>query len=682
MAASSIKAGEAWWEITARDKATAVVNQIADRLKSIGKGATVVGAAMTGVGAAVLGPLLAAAKGFSDYADGLNDTRIQTGLSVETLSQLSYVAQQQGTSLDGLKKGLVGMAKFTTQVASGGKGAVKVLDALGISSADFMAMSPEQRFRTLADQISKIQDPSLRAGVAMKVFGKAANDLMPTLALGSAGIAAMQKRAEALGLTVSQADADKLGSFGDDLSAVGEQVKMAWWQAGAALIETFGPFVPVIQSAMAALIDFVKTNRPLVSVVLLGAAALMSFGIAATTAGAIVWAAGAAIGGAATIMSTAWGVALGIKTAVIAVNTLLAATLWAESGATTACAASTGLMSIAWGVASAIKTAVVALATLLTTTLFAEGIAATASAAATWVLNVAMGGLAGVLAIVDALLAALLSPLGLVVLAFVAIAAVVTAAVVAFVQLTDAGQQMVASLSAAFGELLAVTGQVFGGIWDALMAGEWGLAASIGFAAVSLAWAVMVAGMSDAWYGFVGFIGSALLSGLQFVDGAIRAVLGGLIDAYNWAAEQMGWATVGSIAEGSQALASWQADLDKWVGDKSKARWGDVKKQRDDITKLTDEAATKRKAREDSLKVNIPDIPALDQPDLSKLAGGGKGGKGDGGGVLGTFNAAVAGMLGSSIPDHLGKIAENTEATNEKLDELIDKADEGGLAWE
>lgn len=640
MAASSIKAGEAWWEITARDKATAVVNQIADRLKSIGKGATVVGAAMTGVGAAVLGPLLAAAKGFSDYADGLNDTRIQTGLSVETLSQLSYVAQQQGTSLEGLKKGLVGMAKFTTQVASGGKGAVKVLGALGMSSAEFLALSPEQRFRSLADQISKIQDPSLRAGVAMKVFGKAANDLMPTLALGSAGIADMQKKAEALGLTVSQADADAFGSFGDDLSAVGEQVKMAWWQAGAALIETFGGFVPFLQSALSSLIDFIKTNRPLVSIVLMGAAALTALGIAATTAGAIVWAAGAAIGGAATLMSTAWGIALAIKTAVVAVNTLLASTL------------------------------------------FAEGIAATASAAATWVLNVAMGGLAGVLAVVDALVAALLSPLGLVALAFVAIAVVVTAAVLAFVQLTDAGQQMVASLSAAFGELLAVTGQVFGGIWDALMAGEWGLAASIGFAAVSLAWAVMVAGMSDAWYGFVGFIGSALLSGLQFVDGAIRAVLGGLIDAYNWAAEQMGWATVGSIAEGSQALASWQSDLDKWIGDKSKARWGDVKKQRDDLTKLTDEAATKRKAREDSLKVNIPDIPALDQPDLSKLAGGGKGGKAEGGGVLGTFNASIAGMLGASIPDHLSAIAENTGATNEKLDDLIDKAEAGGLAWE
>jgi hypothetical protein len=190
-----------------------------------------------------------------------------------------------------------------------------------------------------------------------------------------------------------------------------------------------------------------------------------------------------------------------------------------------------------------------------------------------------MSGLAGVLAIVDALLAALLSPLGLVLLAIAAIVSVSVAAAVAFFQLTDAGQAAANAISAGFAEMLAVVRQVFGGIWDALMAGEWGLAASIGFAAVSLAWSVMVAGMSDAWYGFVGFMGSSLLSALQMVDGSIRTVLNGLIAAYNWAAEQMGWATVSTLAEGSELLAQWQADLDKWTQGKSKERWAEVAKQ-------------------------------------------------------------------------------------------------------
>lgn len=215
-----------------------------------------------------------------------------------------------------------------------------------------------------------------------------------------------------------------------------------------------------------------------------------------------------------------------------------------------------------------------------------------------------------------------------------------------------------------------------------MQAGEWGLAASIGFAAVSLAWAVMVAGMSDAWYGFVGFMGSALLSALQMVDGSIRAVLNGLITAYNWAAEQMGWATVSTLASGSELLAKWQTDLDKWTAGKSKERWAEVAKQREELNKATAEAAAKRKAREEAMAVKVPTLPDMEQPDLSALAGGGKAGKGEGGGTLGTFNAAIAGMLSSSVPDHLATIAENGEKTNDLLEQLNEKADEGGLVWE
>ncbi len=639
MSSQSIKAGEAWWEITARDKATSVMNAIAERLKRIGKGTALAGGALSAIGTAVVAPIVAAGNAFSNYVDGLNDARVKTGLTVESLSSLAFVAEQQGTSLEGLQAGLRGMAKFTTAVASGSGGAIKVLGALGIAAGEFLAATPEQRFRMLADQLSRIEDPTLRAGVAMKVFGKSATDLLPTIALGSAGIAEMQQRADDLGLVVSQTDADKFGAFGDELAAIGRQVRMAWWQAGAALIETFGWVVPIIQRALATTIAFVKGNRPLVGVLLLAAGAAIAFGTALSVAGGLVWSAGVVMSSAASLVSVAWTVAAGVKAAVVAINAALASTVFAEGGA------------------------------------------ALFSAAATWVLNVAMGGLAGVLAVVDALLAALLSPLGLVILGIAAISVVAIAATIAFVQLTESGRRASESISAGFASMFAVVGQVFRGIWDALSAGEWGLAATIGFAAVSLAWAVMVAGMSDAWYGFVGFIGWALLGALQFVDGAIRTVLNGLIEAYNFAAAQMGWATVSTLASGSELLAQWQTDLDAWTGEKSKARWAEVDKQRQALNKATTEAADKRKAFEDRLRVDVPKMPGLEAPDLSKLMGAGKGQKAEGPGTLGTFNAAIAGMLNQSLPDHMATVADNTAQTNDLLEELIGKVEEGGLEW-
>ncbi len=619
MSTQSIKAGQAWWEITARDEATKVIERVADRIKSVGRSTAIAGAALSAASTAVIAPILAAAKSFSDYVDGLNDSNVQTGIAVESLSTLAFVAEQQGTSLDGLKKGLVGMAKFTTQVATGGKGAARVLDALGISTAQFMAMSPEERFRALAEQVAKIPDETLRAGVAMKVFGKAGAELLPMLALGARGIAEMQQKAADLGLAISTADAAKFGSFGDELSAIGQQVRRVWWGLGAALIEAFSPFIPVVQRAIRGVIEFVDRNRPLVAMVLTGAAALLFFGGAISTVGFLL------IGFGATISAVG------------------------------------SIMSFTWTVFSAV---------------------ANVAAISSTILGGAMGFLATMTALADAAIAALLSPLGIVVLAIAAVAAVCGGAVAAWLTLTESGQRASSAIAAAFWEMLAVVKQVFGGIWDALASGEWALAADIGFKAVSLAWSVMVAGLTDAWWNFLGILGTGIVVSLQFVDNAIRTVLNGLIAAYNWAAEKMGWATASAIEDGSKMLAELRQGIDEVVGEKRKGAWADVTVKRKELDALTQRAADIRKKRDESLKIAPTGIPEFGQPDLSKLRAPQQAGKGDGGGVLGTFNAAVAGMLSSSIPDHLSSIADNTAATNDKLDELIEKADENGLAWD
>jgi hypothetical protein len=593
------------------------MDKIAARLKSIGTGTMLAGGAISAAGSAALIPMLAAAKSFSDYVDNLGDATVKTGFTVEALSQLGFVAEQQGTSIEVLQTGLVGMAKFTTAVASGGKGAVKVLDALGISSKEFLAMGPEERFRVLAEQISRIQDPTLRAGMAMKVFGRSAADMMPMLALGSEGMAEMQKKAEALGLTVSTEMTQKFGSFSDELAAIGQQGKRIWWGFGMAMIEAITPFIPVIQSAMRAVIDFVDSNRGLIVMGIAAAMALLFLGGVITSVGMVLWGMGAIVSAVSTLVSIGW--------------TLMAA------------AANLGAIS---------------------TSFFA-------GALAIW--NAVCSVTAG-------LLAALLSPIGLIVLGIAAVIAVIGAAVVIFATCTEAGRAMVDSLVANFLSLFAIVKQVFGGIFDALMAGDWGLAAQSAFAGIALAWEIMVGGLKSAWWGFVSFMGSILLTGLQFVDGLIRGILNKLIDAYNWAAEKMGLSTVAAVNQGTAAFAVMQAGLNAGLDAKRGAIAGDILKAKGNLDSLTAKAAAARKAREDAFKIKVPGIPGFAMPDLSKLgATGGKDGPATG--TLGTFNAAVAGMFNQSVPDAMEKVAENTERSNELLEEVRDKIGEGGLEW-
>jgi len=101
----------------------------------------------------------------------------------------------------------------------------------------------------------------------------------------------------------------------------------------------------------------------------------------------------------------------------------------------------------------------------------------------------------GVGAAVSALgtvLGAILSPLGLVV-------AGIAGATVAFVKWTDAGQAAYQSLHGLFGNLLSWAQEVFGGIREAMAAGDMQLAADIMWAGIRVAWTKGIGWVRQQW---------------------------------------------------------------------------------------------------------------------------------------------------------------------------------------
>ena len=74
------------------------------------------------------------------------------------------------------------MARFSVMVERGLKTSTDLLDMLGVSAEQFKQASPEERFKLLAEAISQIEDPTLRAGIALNVFGRSGRELLPMLA--------------------------------------------------------------------------------------------------------------------------------------------------------------------------------------------------------------------------------------------------------------------------------------------------------------------------------------------------------------------------------------------------------------------------------------------------------------------------------------------------------------------
>lgn len=315
--ASNIRAGRAYVELGVDSKALARgLDAASAKLSAFGAAVRQIGVGMIGAGAAILAPLGAAAKLFADMGSELVDMSQRTGVTVEALSALGFAADQSGTDLATVESGIRKMQKTLTAAALGSQGAVEALQLLNLTVADLEDLSPDQQFKLIADRLSRIEDPTVRAALAMQYFGKSGTALLPLLANGAAGIEALEAQAKKLGLVMSTEDAEAAESFGDQLDALGKVLKKLVATIGSALVPILSDAVKWITDIAVGVAKWIKEHKDLVVGIFKGAVALVAFG------GAMV-----ALGTVVTIIGKAFAVLSAIVTGVSAVVGILGTVL-------------------------------------------------------------------------------------------------------------------------------------------------------------------------------------------------------------------------------------------------------------------------------------------------------------------------------------------------------------------
>ncbi|MBM4018451.1 MAG: hypothetical protein FJ288_09030 [Planctomycetes bacterium] len=268
------------------------------------------GLRIVGIGTAMITPLLGAAKVFSEMGDSLAKMSARTGVSVEALSELAFAAQQSGADMDSLEVGIKRMQRAIVEAATGSKEATETLAALGLTVADLSGLSPEAQLKLIAERISKIENPTVRAAAALQLFGRSGTGLLPLLKGGAAGLEALQEEARRLGLTISTQDAKAAEKFHDTLSALWQTVKRGVFAVGAALAPTLSDLATQVTDLVVRATAWIKANRGLIvsalklaAAVVAGGAALVALGYAVSTLGSIFTGLGAIIGGVGTALS-------------------------------------------------------------------------------------------------------------------------------------------------------------------------------------------------------------------------------------------------------------------------------------------------------------------------------------------------------------------------------------------
>jgi hypothetical protein len=308
----SIRAGAAYVEIFADKSPLMRGLKLAEAdIRRWGNSISSFGRKMMGIGTAIVAPLVAAAKHVAAYAHEIEMMSQITGVGVEALQGLSYAADQNGVSMQGLGKAMIFMHKNIAAFNKGTKAQVEAFGKLGLAATDLIGKSPDELFMLLADRIASVENPTERISIALKIFGKAGASIIPLLNKGAGAIQAYKAELERLGAVMSANDIQAAAEFHAELKKLWYIIKNGLINSiGSALVPLLKDWTGKMTELIGAATRWIKENRGVVSMVFWLGSAFIAGGIGLL-----------AFGKAMIFCSKIFGI---IRGGIIAVRTVLA----------------------------------------------------------------------------------------------------------------------------------------------------------------------------------------------------------------------------------------------------------------------------------------------------------------------------------------------------------------------
>lgn len=307
-----IRAGRAFVELYAdATQLQADLRNVESKFKALGTMIAGWGTKLSAAGAVVATPLVALSKITASMGQNFLSMSDRTGISVETLSAMDYAASQAGTTIDEFEAGIKNMQKSMVNAADGTKENIEVFEKLGLTVANLRGMKPDDQFLKIADAMGKVKDPSTRAALAMKIFGKSGTELLPMLKEGQGGLRALIQRATELGIVLSTQDAIAAADFNNKLDELWKVVRKAGFDIGTILIPMLTTAANAIERVIVPAMAWLKANKELVVWTAVLAASLLAAGAALFVVGkALAWSMAIMLGAKSAVVmlwNTLWG---------------------------------------------------------------------------------------------------------------------------------------------------------------------------------------------------------------------------------------------------------------------------------------------------------------------------------------------------------------------------------------
>lgn len=215
----------------------ALPGKVLGALGAVTKMLGVLGAA---VGGAYAG-LFALVNSAASAGDAIAKLSKRTGLSVKMLSEFQHIASLEDASLDDMQMAVKGLGVAVEGATRGLKENIDSFKRLGVEYEDSNGKlrNVEEVFWDVMFALQKVENPMLRAGLAQKLLGRSAQNLLPILSLTRKELEAERREAHAFGVVIGDEVAAKSERFKDALTRISQAWRGLRFALGAPLFDFF-----------------------------------------------------------------------------------------------------------------------------------------------------------------------------------------------------------------------------------------------------------------------------------------------------------------------------------------------------------------------------------------------------------------------------------------------------------
>lgn len=207
-----------------------------------------------------------------EAGDRIDKMSQKIGMSRQAFQEWDFIMSQNGGSVESLQMGYKALANQMGGVQKGSKDSIGYFKKLGVAVKDNHGQLRKQEdvFNDTVRALQNMKNPTEKAIIANKLFGKSAIEMKPLLNQTSESVDTLRKRANDLGMVLSDEAVDASVKLTDSIDAIQRSFSAFGNQIGAQL-------VPYVQQLADELINHLPQIKSALNPVLNGLSNTIKF---------------------------------------------------------------------------------------------------------------------------------------------------------------------------------------------------------------------------------------------------------------------------------------------------------------------------------------------------------------------------------------------------------------------